>query len=213
MKRHHSRTWYAAIACAIFVIGTHMSDLMRLAGSRRFIHGWISLGVANLLQVILCVSGIIIAHATGVRRAIGELGLRAPIGRAAIFAFIAALPMLLAFALSLPLNPKMSVLSVGVGCVLAPFAEEVLFRGYMFGQLYRRARWGFWLSALIPSVLFRAWSCLSSQWSFGTRRHLRGDRLGQHIGMLVVYALAMQSLGCFRFALFNESLVGSVRRR
>jgi len=48
----------------------------------------------------------------------------------------------------------MSVLSVGVGCFIAPFAEEVLFRGYMFGQLYRQARWGFWLSALIPSVLF-----------------------------------------------------------
>jgi membrane protease YdiL (CAAX protease family) len=46
------------------------------------------------------------------------------------------------------------VLSIGVGCVLAPFAEEVLFRGYLFGQLYRRARWGFWLSALIPSALF-----------------------------------------------------------
>jgi len=154
MKRHHSRTWYAVIACVVFVIGTHMSDLMRSAGSRRFIHGWTSLGVANLLQVILCVWGIIVAHTARIKRAIGELGLRAPVGRAAIFAFTAALPMLLAFALSSPLNPKMSVLSVGVGCILAPFAEEVLFRGYMFGQLYRRARWGFWLSALIPSVLF-----------------------------------------------------------
>ena len=48
----------------------------------------------------------------------------------------------------------MSVLSVGVGCFIAPFAEEVVFRGYLFGQLYRRARWGFWLSALIPSALF-----------------------------------------------------------
>jgi len=154
MKCHHSRTWYAVIACVVFVIGTHMIDLMRLAGSRRFIHGWISLGVANLLQVIVCVWGIIVAHTTGIKRAIGELGLRAPIGRAAIFAFLAALPMLLAFALSSPLNPKMTVLSVGVGCVLAPFAEEVLFRGYIFGQLYRRAACGFWLSALIPSVLF-----------------------------------------------------------
>ena len=33
----------------------------------------------------------------------------------------------------------MSVLSVGVGCFLAPFAEEVLFKGNVFGQLYRRA--------------------------------------------------------------------------
>jgi membrane protease YdiL (CAAX protease family) len=43
---------------------------------------------------------------------------------------------------------------VGVGCFLAPFAEEVLFRGYLFRQLYARARLGFWPSALIPSVLF-----------------------------------------------------------
>jgi len=62
--------------------------------------------------------------------------------------------MLLAFAVTSSINAKMSVLSVGVGCFVAPFAEEMLFRGYMFGQLYRRARWGFWLSALIPSALF-----------------------------------------------------------
>src|SRR6266704_1265003 len=62
--------------------------------------------------------------------------------------------MLLAFVATSSINTEMSVLSVGVGCFLAPFAEEVLFRGYMFGQLYRRARFGFWLSALIPSMLF-----------------------------------------------------------
>ena len=70
MKRQHSRTWYAAIACIAFLIGTHVTDLMRLAGARRFIHGWASQGVANLLQVILSVWGITIAHATGIQRAI-----------------------------------------------------------------------------------------------------------------------------------------------
>jgi len=154
MRHHHSRTWYAIIACTVFVIGTHASDLMRLAGTRRFIHGWISVGAASVLQIILCIWGVMVAHTAGAKRAIRELGLQAPIGRAAIFAFIAALPMLIAFALSSRLNPNMSVLTVGVGCFLAPFAEEVLFRGYMFGQLYRRARWRVWLSALIPSALF-----------------------------------------------------------
>jgi membrane protease YdiL (CAAX protease family) len=154
VKPRHSRAWYAAIACTAFMIGTHVTDLMRFAGFRRFVHGWTSVGIANLFQVMLSLWGITIAHATGIKRALGELGLRAPIGRAAIFSFISAFPMLLVFALNSPLNSKMSVLSVGVGCFLAPFAEEVLFRGYVFGQLYRRARWGFWLSALIPSVLF-----------------------------------------------------------
>ncbi len=62
--------------------------------------------------------------------------------------------MLLAFALTSSVNPNMTFLTVGVGCFLAPFAEEVLFRSFMFRQLYRRARLGFWFSALIPSVLF-----------------------------------------------------------
>ena len=193
MKRQYSRTRYATIACIVFIIGTHVTDLMGLAGSRRFLHGWASLGVANLLQVILSVWGVTITHATGIKHAIGELGLRAPISRAAIFAFIAAFPMLVVFALSSPLNPKMSVLSVGVGCFLAPFAEEVLFRGYMFGQLYRRAHWGFWLSALVPSILF----------ALGHAYQATG--IVQLIGIFAVTGLG-SILGCWLFARWQYNL-------
>jgi uncharacterized protein len=154
MKRQRSATWYAVIACAVFVICTYIGDFMRLAGLRRILQGWIWVGVANLFQLMICVSAIVTAHAVTLEKALGELGLRAPIGRAAAFSFVAASPMLLAFVATSSINAKMSALSVGVGCFIAPFAEEVLFRGYMFGQLYRRARWGFWLSALIPSALF-----------------------------------------------------------
>ncbi len=156
MKPQHSRTWYAAIACVIFVICTYMGDLMRLAGLRRLFHGWLFVGTFNILQILFCIGGIMAAHSARLQRALAELGLCARFGRAAAFSFIAALPMLVAFALNSPINAKMSFLSVGVGCFLAPFAEEVIFRGYMFGQLYRRARWGFWLSALIPSALLRS---------------------------------------------------------
>ena len=193
MKRQYSRTRYATIACIVFVIGTHVTDLMRLAGSRRLLHGWASLGVANLLQIILSVWGVTIAHATGLKHAIGELGLRAPISRAAIFAFIAAFPMLLVFALSSPLNPKMSALSVGVGCFLAPFAEEVLFRGYMFGQLYRRAHWGFWLSAIVPSILF----------ALGHAYQATG--IVQLIGIFAVTGLG-SILGCWLFVRWQYNL-------
>jgi membrane protease YdiL (CAAX protease family) len=154
MKRQRSATWYAVIACVVFVICTHIGDFMRLGGLRRILHGWVWVAVGNLFQLILCVSAMAAAHTVTFKRALSELGLRAPIGRAAAFSFVAASPMLLAFVATSSINAKMSVLSVGVGCFIAPFAEEVLFRGYMFGQLYRRARWGFWLSALIPSALF-----------------------------------------------------------
>jgi len=94
------------------------------------------------------------AHAVKLKGALRELGLRAPLRPAVAFSFVAASPMLVIFAVTSSINAKMSLLSVGVGCFVAPFAEEVLFRGYMFGQLYRRGRWDFWLSALIPSALF-----------------------------------------------------------
>ena len=154
MKRRPSASWYALIACVAFVICTYISDLMRLAGLRRILHGWIWVAAVNVSQFIICVSAIMAAHAVKLKGALRELGLRAPLRPAAAFSFVAASPMLVIFAVTSSINAKMSLLSVGVGCFVAPFAEEVLFRGYMFGQLYRRGRWGFWLSALIPSALF-----------------------------------------------------------
>jgi membrane protease YdiL (CAAX protease family) len=35
-------------------------------------------------------------------------------------------------------------------------SEELLFRGYLFGQLYRRAGWPFWAAALVNAVPFVA---------------------------------------------------------
>jgi membrane protease YdiL (CAAX protease family) len=64
--------------------------------------------------------------------------------------------MLIAFAVGFSINREMTFLSVAVGCFIAPFAEEVIFRGYLFRQLYQRAKLGFWISALVPSILFAA---------------------------------------------------------
>lgn len=154
MKLKPSRSWYATIACVVFLLCTNMRDLVRAAGLGRLIQGWLFVGVYNLLQIAGCIGATVGTYRMCLGRALAELGLRARFGRAAAFSFVAALPMLLAFGVSSPINPKMTVLSVTVGCFLAPFAEELLFRGYLFGQLYRRAQWGFWLSAIVPSALF-----------------------------------------------------------
>lgn len=46
--------------------------------------------------------------------------------------------------------------------VVPPIVEELLFRGYLFGKL--RAKSGFWLSAIITSVLF---GLVHLQWNVG----------------------------------------------
>jgi uncharacterized protein len=193
MKASRSRSWYAAIAAIVFIIGTNVHDLLRYAGLRRFFQAWVVNGLANIVQVVLCLFGLSVAHRIGFKRAFRELGLRAPVGRALVFSFIASLPMLLAFAFTSNINPNMSALSVGVGCLIAPFAEEVLFRGYMFRQLYRRARWGFWLSVAIPSVLF------------ALVHVYQADGLLELIGIVAVTGLG-SVVGCWVFMRWQDNL-------
>ena len=109
---------------------------MRLVGLRRFLSGWLFVGAYNVLQIASCIAAVTGAHRARLRTAFEDLGLHGSFWRAATFSFVAALPMLVAFWLSSPLNTQINVLSVAVGCFLAPFAEELLFRGYMFGQLF-----------------------------------------------------------------------------
>ena len=154
MKRSNSKKLYAAIATLFFVVANNLQYLTRWLGLRRFMPPYAVSGVRNVLQVVLCFVGVSFAHRLGFKRSARELGMRAPVKRALMFSFIASLPMLFVFALTSTVNPNMTFLTVVVGCFLAPFAEEVLFRSFMFRQLYRLARLGFWLSSLIPSVLF-----------------------------------------------------------
>ncbi|MCA1629364.1 MAG: CPBP family intramembrane metalloprotease [Acidobacteria bacterium] len=193
MKQLHSRKWYAVIASVVFLIAVNLHDFLRLIGLRRIFQWYVVNGLANLLQIAICFFGISLAHHVGLRAAWRELGLRVPVKRAFVFSFIAALPMLLAFALTSNLNRKMSAASVLVGCFIAPFAEEVLFRGYMFRQLYRRARLGFWIAALVPSVLF------------ALVHVYQAESVGELIGILAVTGIG-SIIGCWIFMKWQDNL-------
>lgn len=152
----YSRSWYALIAIVTFVVIDHLSDLLHQLNLRRFMHWQVVQAIRNTIEVAFAILGVAMAHRSGLKLAVLELGMTAPVAPALPFAAIASAPMLIAFAIGFSINREMTFLSVGVGCFVAPFAEEVIFRGYLFRQLYQRARLGFWLSALIPSILFAA---------------------------------------------------------
>ena len=193
MKRPNSRAWYAAVASIFFIAANNVQYLTRFLGLRRFLQPMAIGGVRNFLQVILCFFGVSLAHGSGFRKSARELGMGAPIQRAFVFSFIASLPMLLGFALTSRMNPNMTFLGVGVGCFLAPFAEEVLFRGYLFRQLYRRARLGFWASALIPSVLFALGHVYQS------------TEFWELVGILAITGLG-SIVGCWIFSRWQDNL-------
>jgi membrane protease YdiL (CAAX protease family) len=192
MNLSSPRAWYAAAAITVFGLTTQLNSLLKALGLTEMLEWPVVLGIRNALEVALCLAGIAIVHRFGLSRSARELGLVAPVGRALVFAFIATLPMVVTFA-STTVNPKMTVLGVAVFCFAAPFAEEVLFRGFMFRQLYRRARLGFWISALLPSALFAA-------------AHLYQSRnLEEMVGILAVTGLG--GIGfCWVFMKWQDNL-------
>src|SRR5206468_900050 len=97
----------------------------------------------KLAWVLFCFGGLWIAHRMGPRLAIAELGLAGAAVQGVGIALVASLPMLVV--LLLVTKNAMQFMPEGVlsSVLLAAVTEEVLFRGYLFRQLYRRAEWHF----------------------------------------------------------------------
>ena len=96
-------------------------------------------------------------------RAISDFGLTRPPLRPLVFAAVSAIPMFVASAatgawrISAPDEDLTSLLgALWFGAIVAPFAEELFFRGFAFGELVRTARWNFWPAAIITGLIFGA---------------------------------------------------------
>lgn len=110
--------------------------------------------VDKVAGALLCCLAIYWIHRLDWKNAFRELGLGASVLRALVFALLASSPTLMGFALTRKFSPSASIPSLFFLTVFSPFVEELEFRGFGFWQLYRRARWPFWLAILPPAVLF-----------------------------------------------------------
>ncbi len=109
-----------------------------------------------LRWLVLCMFGLVVAHRTWPWCAFGELGMIKPIHIGLGFGFVATLPMLAVFLIFCKLRSDLNAVNLIGGAVTYVFAEELLFRGYLFRQLYRKAGWNIWVAAISVGVLFGA---------------------------------------------------------
>ncbi|UAB82407.1 CPBP family intramembrane metalloprotease [Marixanthomonas sp. SCSIO 43207] len=79
------------------------------------------------------------------------LGLNGSIFRGFLFALICTLPMYIGFSFIFDFNTDISINAILISVVAASFFEEIFFRGFLFGLIYRKTNLGF-----IPSVFFGA---------------------------------------------------------
>jgi len=129
----HLRRFYGLVSLSFFTIAAAAHEVLfaRALGLSRQLSYYLLQSLSNATEVLLCVLGIAVAQ-RGRPRPLRELGLAAPVGRALAFALLATLPMSLGFALVSRLNPQLTLATIVVSTIIAPFVEEVLFRGYIF---------------------------------------------------------------------------------
>ncbi|CAM3418288.1 CPBP family intramembrane glutamic endopeptidase [Pontibacter korlensis] len=83
-----------------------------------------------------------------------NLGLNKSFLQALVFAVVCTLPMFIGFAFFFDFNPDIKLNTLLVSILAAAFFEELYFRGFLFGQLYKHTSQGFIASVLLGALLF-----------------------------------------------------------
>lgn len=106
----------------------------------------------------------------------GSMGLSRGLGTGALFGLLTTLPMLAGYAFLGAPNRSSSADELFCWIVVAGFFEEVFFRGFVFGQLFRYAHWGFLPAALLTAA------------AFGSLHLYQGSNLVSSLGAFAVTA-------------------------
>jgi uncharacterized protein len=110
--------------------------------------------VQPVLAVALIFAGLWWLYRRDVRWMLREVGLTGSLIVAIVFAALATLPLAIGFGFGDRPLANLSVWSLVFTMTVWPFAWELIFRGYAFRQLHRRAGWGFFAAALVPPLVF-----------------------------------------------------------
>jgi membrane protease YdiL (CAAX protease family) len=111
----------------------------------------ISHNLAYILVGLPIFAGAIFLHG---KNWLESLGLNRSIVKAFVFALLCTLPMLIGLAALSSLDPKFTLNTFLINVIAAAFFEEIYFRGFLFGQLYRYTNLGFIPSVLLGALLF-----------------------------------------------------------
>jgi len=103
-----------------------------------------------------------------------SLGLTGSISKALFFAMICTAPMFIGFACVFELSSSISFHRILITVIAAGFFEELYFRGFLFGQLFRYTWMGFIL-AVLPAALI-----------FGLLHLYQGTGFGEVIGVFLI---------------------------
>ncbi len=120
--------------------------------------------------ILIIIFSLYVLHKYNITAIVSELGLSKGFIKGLTFGLLATLPMIISSAIMFKLSVDIFSFTILIAVILGPVMEEILFRGYLFGQLFKREKWGFIPASLIASVFFGIGhlyqSNTRSRWSF-----------------------------------------------
>ncbi len=117
---------------------------------------WIRYGLRYTLQIGLCLvfTVLVVKSMNRSDHVLSILGLDKNILSGLTQSLIFTLPMLIGFLIIAPVNRDTTFLDILFWSFISGFSEELIFRGFLFGLLFRVLKIGFFPAIVLASVLF-----------------------------------------------------------
>ncbi len=140
------------ILLGLWIVNFSLSNAHILYASLHIESSSIRLIIKNVITFVPMLAILLCLHKPS--KIVQSLGLSANIFKGLLFAALCCLPLFIGFPIIGSFNNRLTFDVFLRTVIFAAFFEEVVFRGFMFGQLFRYGRIGFIWAALLPAILF-----------------------------------------------------------
>jgi hypothetical protein len=147
------------LALALLIMYLLIDNLWRVLGQFDMfseINQWIQYSIRYTLQIGLCFAFTLtlLSFVKEPYNLFDTLGLKTKTSYGLFISILFTLPMLLGYSIIAPLNMEITFLEILFWSFISGFSEELLFRGFLFGLLFRVLKIGFFPSIFLASILF-----------------------------------------------------------
>lgn len=139
-----------------FAIYYFLDDVYFKSTRQWFFDNTNQIGLSQMITYTLSLIPLLIGTflITGKSGILESLGLRRSPVKAFLFALICTAPMFIGFSLIFSFNTELTFDRILIAVVAAGFFEEVIFRAFLFGLIFRYTKLGFIPSVLLGSIYF-----------------------------------------------------------
>lgn len=114
---------------------------------------WLRIIINKLFPLLTVLLALLILH-NRKRNLLEAWGIQYGFTKGLKFAFLFTLSMLIGYGLLNNFNADVSFDRLFYAVLIAPIFEELMYRGFLFGQLYRYGGWGFIPAGLLNALIF-----------------------------------------------------------